>query len=133
MNSQSPKPPIQRPVRPRRKLTTDAERAALAEQREAERLGRVAFHHDKPRDTCPYIEVHLRDLWLNGYDTTRKRGTNRPDMYPAMAAGFFAFRDGLHKNECPYQSRSQGRREWLEGWEAARRNKEKEDRCGVNR
>ena len=53
---------------------------------------RVAFHHNKPRDICPYVEGHLRELWLKGYDTTSKRGTQRPDMYSAVGAGFFAFR-----------------------------------------
>jgi ribosome modulation factor len=102
-----------------------AEQIELAEQREAERLGRVAFHHDKPRDACPYTEGHLRDLWLKGYNTTSKRGKSRPDMTLVRGAGFRAFQDGLHKNECPY--RGSGRTEWLEGWNAARIAKENDD------
>ena len=127
MSNQLPKQQRQRPIRLHPKLMTAAEQAALAEQHEAERLGRVAFHHEETRDVCPFAEGSLRELWLKGYDTTSRRGKSRPDMHQAIGAGFYAFMDGLRHDENPYRSRGQARTDWLEGWEKARLSKEKDD------
>jgi hypothetical protein len=48
--------PPKRPNRPQPKIMTREEEEAAAERREAERLGRVAFHHRKSVYDCPYEE-----------------------------------------------------------------------------
>jgi ribosome modulation factor len=118
-----------REARPRRNPTA-AEQAALAEQCEAERLGRVAVHHGKPRGACPYPGGQLRELWLKGYDLTYKRGLRRPDMSPARSAGFYAFVDGLHSSECPYGSRTRAAEQWYQEWKETQRRQEKDDDHG---
>jgi|HubBroStandDraft_4_1064222.scaffolds.fasta_scaffold820584_2 ribosome modulation factor len=113
-------------LRPQYKLMTKAEQEALAQRQEAERLGRVAFHHGKASAACPYAEGDpLRQEWLNGLDQASKRKL-RLDMSPARAKGNNAFNDGLTPQECPL-NRSTERTEWHEGWERARKFKEKQD------
>jgi ribosome modulation factor len=99
----------------------------LAELREAERLGRVAVHHGNPRGTCPYADGLLRELWLKGYDITYKRGLRCPDMLPARSAGFYAFIDGLHPNECPYGPWTRAAEQWHQEWKETQRRQEKDD------
>jgi ribosome modulation factor len=108
------------------KLMTRAEQAALPAQQAARRVGAIAFHHRKARDTCPLKEISpLRMYWLEGWDSASQR-PNRLDMSPARAEGFRAFQDGLHLHECRY-GRTTEHTEWAEGWEQAKRIKDRED------
>lgn len=93
---------------------------------EVERKGRVAFHFQKERDACPYAEDNpLRDRWLVGWDAASQK-KNRLDMSAAHAEGHRAFHDGLRSIECRFGRTPEGT-EWHEGWEDARRSKEKSD------
>jgi ribosome modulation factor len=95
---------------------------------EIERRGRVALHHGKPRDACPFADGDpRRERWLAGHDNATRR--YRYDFPPAKEAGFRAFRDGLRVNECPYNWRkdSKSAAEWREGYEHARQAKERDD------
>jgi ribosome modulation factor len=113
--------------RPRYKLLSEAEQEALARRREAERQGRVAFHHGKSREACAFREGDpLRQIWLDGLDHASKRRL-RADMLSARAKGHNAFADGLRPEDCPLGSRTPERTEWLAGWEEARVRKEKDD------
>jgi ribosome modulation factor len=106
---------------------SEAEQDDLARRREADRQGRVAFHHGKAREVCPFAEGDpLRQDWLGGFEQASKR-TLRLDMSPARAKGNNAFKDGLLPEECPLGSRSAERSEWLSGWEQGRAFKEKND------
>lgn len=109
------------------KLMSKAEQEALARRQEAERLGRVASHYGNSREACPYAEGDpLRQDWLSGLDQASKRKL-RLDMSPARAKGYNAFRDGLAEHECPLDRRSKECTEWHEGWQKARKDKEKDD------
>jgi ribosome modulation factor len=127
MIDQPPKPHVTRPSnRPKPKLMTRAEQAALAAQQAAKREGAVAFHHRKARDTCPLEAINLlRTYWLEGWDSASQR-RNRLDMSPARAEGFRAFQDVLHLHECRY-GRTNEHTEWAEGWEQAKRVKDTEN------
>ena len=106
------------------KLMTKAEQDEAARQREAARLGRVAHHHGKTADACPYPEGNpLRQLWL---DNLAKPIRSRLDMSAARARGHAAFHDGLELHECPLPSRSAESSEWHEGYEDARAWHEKD-------
>jgi ribosome modulation factor len=106
---------------------TRAEQDALAQQREAARLGRVAHHHSQSADACPYTDADpLRALWLDGLAEAKNRRL-RQDMSPARAKGDRAFRDGLKVEECPLSVRSPERSEWMAAYEAARRQHEKDE------
>src|ERR1700730_8244756 len=112
--------------RPRPKLMTPAEQAALVAQQEAKRQGAVAFHHKKPLDACPFKDDDpLRQYWLEGRAAASRR-KNRLDMDPVRAEGFRAFQDGLLPNECPYGRGP--RSQWIEGWEQAERSKERREK-----
>jgi ribosome modulation factor len=106
---------------------SEAEQEDSARRWEAERQGRVAFHHGKSHEACPFREGDpLRKIWLDGLDHASKRRL-RLDMLPARAKGHNAFADGLCREDCPLGSRTPERTEWLAGWEEARVCKEKDD------
>ena len=108
-------------------MATKKEQSAVAEQREAERSGSVAFHHRQPRDACPISDADpLRQCWFAGWDAASKR-PDRFDMKAEKSTGWRAFKDGLHRNECPFPSRTEDRAEWLAGWNLAQQNAETED------
>jgi ribosome modulation factor len=110
-----------------KKRLRKAEQDALAQRQAAERLGRVAFHHGKSPEACPYAEGDpLRQEWLAGLDQASKRRL-RADMSAARAKGRNAFSDGLRRDECPLPSRSAERTEWLAEWEQARKLNVKDD------
>jgi ribosome modulation factor len=114
-------------TRPRPKLMSKAEQAVLSQQREAMRLGRVAHHHGKSAEACPYAETDpLRPLWLEGLAEAKKRKL-RLDMTAARAKGFNAFKDGLRPEECPLPARSPERSEWMAAYEHARERHEKDE------
>lgn len=124
------KPP-ERPARERPKSMTRKEEVADAAAAEAERQGSVAFHHGKARDDCPFGEEDdpRRRRWLAGHDKASAGRKNRLDMSPTAAAGFRAFRDGLHRDECPADIKRDGKKwsEWLQGWERGERARERDE------
>lgn len=95
---------------------------------EVERRGRVAYHHGKTRDGCPFAEDDpLRQPWLTGWDAASSR-KNRLDMNPARASGWRAFQDGVHKHECPYGAKNRKEAsEWHAGWQDAYDAKDRDD------
>jgi ribosome modulation factor len=108
-------------------MMSKAEQEVLARRREAERQGRIAFHHGKSREACPFSESDpLRQIWIDGLDHASKRRL-RLDMLPARAKGHNAFADGLLPEDCPLGGRTPERTQWLAGWEDARARKEKDD------
>ena len=122
--------PPKRPIRPRRrpKITAPKQEAVNPRRREAERLGRVAFHHGKGIEACPYKEDDpLRELWLRGHDFSSK-ARPRLDYPPYMARGFMAFQHGLRSDECPPDIRRDQRgHDWHEGWRKAEDVKKRDE------
>jgi ribosome modulation factor len=120
------KDPKRRP-RPRPKLMSQEEQAALKERQEAGRQGAIAFHHGKASEACPNVEGNpLRQVWLDGFEQASKRRL-RADMSLNCAKGWNAFRDGLQPEDCPIEGRTPERAEWRAGWEDARQAKETYD------
>jgi ribosome modulation factor len=95
---------------------------------EVERRGRVAYHHGKDRDDCPFSDGDpLQERWLAGWDGASSR-KNRLDMSPARAWGWRAFRDGVHNHECPCGAKNRKEAsEWHAGWQDARDAKDRDD------
>ncbi len=99
-------------------LLSRDEQEKEAALRNAARLGRVAYHQGSKVDAYPYPEGDdLRPLWLNGLEEAAKRH-NRPDMSPARATGFRAFKDGLtlYEKNPPFKIITKEAGEWAEGW-----------------
>jgi ribosome modulation factor len=100
---------------------------ALERQREATRLGCVAFHHRKSVAACPYEETDsCRQDWLNAFDQASMRPL-RIDVPTARAKGQNAFWDGVYREECPFRWRTPERWEWLDGWDRAQKLKKQQD------